>query len=72
MILLESKMEFDEQVNLPLPVLKATKIIMDSKKTPRHFFFTSKSYNTTARVCLGHHKPISKNFNLDKIFKNDK
>lgn len=63
----ESKLIFDKPTSLPLPILKATQFVVDGKKSPKHFFFESPRFNTTLRVCSGHHKPIAKAFNLDLI-----
>lgn len=61
------KLDFVDKINLPLPVLKTIILEYDRSKSARHFFYESKLYNTTVRVCNGHHKPISKIFNFESL-----
>jgi hypothetical protein len=59
---------FDEQINLPLPILKASILRLSNDVLPKHFFYTSHRFNTSLRVCNGSNKPISKIFNIDNVF----
>lgn len=63
-------LEFNGPVNLPLPILKSKRLVLDKSLIPKHFFSASKTYNTNMRVCNGHHRPISKTIDLSKF--NDK
>ena len=64
-----NKLKFEKETNLPLPIVKATLMILTKGMLPKHFFYTSKKFHTSLRVCNGPTKPISKIVDLNKIFK---
>lgn len=60
--------KFEKKINLTLPILKSTILRLSKDFLPKHFFYTSKKFNTSLRVCNGPTKPISKIFDPSNLF----
>ena len=67
MYVTESNFSLKNSNGFSLPMLKTTVKVFNRKKSPKHFLYKSKKFQTSAKVCNGHFKPISKIFNLDII-----